>query len=69
HTIVSSHRGTVGGQETLAPKEFICSQPLTVIFHGRLVNHGSAKTPCGRSYIPVFQIRMEKMKEVKRPPL
>ncbi|RWV78335.1 hypothetical protein GW17_00060712 [Ensete ventricosum] len=23
----------------------------------------------GRSYIPVFQIRMEKMKEVKRPPL
>ncbi|RZR86228.1 hypothetical protein BHM03_00013384, partial [Ensete ventricosum] len=22
-----------------------------------------------RSYIPVFQIRMEKMKEVKRPPL
>ncbi|RZS05544.1 hypothetical protein BHM03_00036071 [Ensete ventricosum] len=27
--------------------------------------------PCrgGRSYIPVFQIRMEKMKEVKRPPL
>ncbi|RWW45009.1 hypothetical protein BHE74_00049190 [Ensete ventricosum] len=24
---------------------------------------------CRRSYIPVFQIRMEKMKEVKRPPL
>ncbi|RRT47385.1 hypothetical protein B296_00048311 [Ensete ventricosum] len=23
----------------------------------------------GRSYIPVFQIRMEKMKEVKHPPL
>ncbi|RWW52324.1 hypothetical protein BHE74_00041275 [Ensete ventricosum] len=26
-------------------------------------------TQQGRSYIPVFQIRMEKMKEVKRPPL
>ncbi|RWW25537.1 hypothetical protein GW17_00010121 [Ensete ventricosum] len=25
--------------------------------------------PRRRSYIPVFQIRMEKMKEVKRPPL
>ncbi|RZS06541.1 hypothetical protein BHM03_00037203, partial [Ensete ventricosum] len=25
--------------------------------------------PPRRSYIPVFQIRMEKMKEVKRPPL
>ncbi|RRT38680.1 hypothetical protein B296_00057308, partial [Ensete ventricosum] len=24
---------------------------------------------CGRSYIPVFQIWMKKMKEVKRPPL
>ncbi|RWV84314.1 hypothetical protein GW17_00053978 [Ensete ventricosum] len=34
----------------------------------------SRSPPCGRavgrrSYIPVFQIRMEKMKEVKRPPL
>ncbi|RWV86766.1 hypothetical protein GW17_00051298 [Ensete ventricosum] len=27
------------------------------------------KPTAGRSYIPVFQIRMEKMKEVKRPPL
>ncbi|RWW67153.1 hypothetical protein BHE74_00025418 [Ensete ventricosum] len=27
------------------------------------------KPTVGRSYIPVFQIRMEKMKEVKRPPL
>ncbi|RRT70975.1 hypothetical protein B296_00024020 [Ensete ventricosum] len=27
------------------------------------------KPTAGRSYIPVFQIRMEKMKEVKHPPL
>ncbi|RRT79230.1 hypothetical protein B296_00004767 [Ensete ventricosum] len=30
---------------------------------------GRSRPSHGRSYIPVFQIRMEKMKEVKRPPL
>ncbi|RWW52545.1 hypothetical protein BHE74_00041025 [Ensete ventricosum] len=30
---------------------------------------GKGRRADGRSYIPVFQIRMEKMKEVKRPPL
>ncbi|RZS21431.1 hypothetical protein BHM03_00054068, partial [Ensete ventricosum] len=30
---------------------------------------GVGKPTTGRSYIPVFQIWMEKMKEVKRPPL
>ncbi|RRT59598.1 hypothetical protein B296_00011355 [Ensete ventricosum] len=34
-------------------------------YFGRLTRLG----PIGRSYIPVFQIRIEKMKEVKRPPL
>ncbi|RRT41107.1 hypothetical protein B296_00044833 [Ensete ventricosum] len=33
--------------------------------HSKIV---SSRRPW-RSYIPVFQIRMEKMKEVKRPPL
>ncbi|RWW76424.1 hypothetical protein BHE74_00015485 [Ensete ventricosum] len=34
-----------------------------------VVSGGWRSELAGRSYIPVFQIRMEKMKEVKRPPL
>ncbi|RWV80172.1 hypothetical protein GW17_00058593 [Ensete ventricosum] len=35
-----------------------------------LTSHAEAYSPLyWRLYIPVFQIRMEKMKEVKRPPL
>ncbi|RZS23492.1 hypothetical protein BHM03_00056437 [Ensete ventricosum] len=43
---------------------------LALVAAGRpLAGDFSRGLTVGRSYIPVFQIRMEKMKEVKRPPL
>ncbi|RWV98139.1 hypothetical protein GW17_00039035 [Ensete ventricosum] len=47
------------------------SQPLllTVIAANELNDSTRFNLITWRSYIPVFQIRMEKMKEVKRPPL
>ncbi|RRT37148.1 hypothetical protein B296_00058668 [Ensete ventricosum] len=45
-------------------EDWSCSSE-NIISHTKSVR----KPTAGRSYIPVFQIQIEKMKEVKRPPL
>ncbi|RRT44997.1 hypothetical protein B296_00034494 [Ensete ventricosum] len=45
------------------------SNPYTLLLKGPEVGPRDCSARGRRSYIPVFQIQMENMKEVKRPPL
>ncbi|RWV95773.1 hypothetical protein GW17_00041576 [Ensete ventricosum] len=63
----------VGGSPLRASRSRSCSRAVATPTGGRPLQGGMAAVGCplagGRSYIPVFHIRMEKMKEVQRPPL
>ncbi|RZS21052.1 hypothetical protein BHM03_00053639 [Ensete ventricosum] len=54
------------------PHSWVCRMGLVAIREGKMGDNSGSDVGLegyGRSYIPVFQIRMERMKEVKRLPL